>query len=89
MKPAVPEAALASLDAALAATQGINLLALGLDQGSIGAAGSAFSDFVEALAHCKWDKFHRVIRDINLAVEHSCNGLFLRHPVVHVVPLGN
>jgi len=78
VKPVVPVAALASLDAALAATQGINLLVLGLDQGSIGAAGCAFSDSLEALVHCKWDKFHRVIRDINLEVEHTCHGLFLK-----------
>ncbi len=51
---------------------------LGLDQGSIGAAGYAYSDSIGALIHCKWDKFHRIIRDINLAVEHSCHGLFLK-----------
>ena len=41
VKPIVPDSALASQDAILAATQGINLLVLGLDQGSIGAAGHA------------------------------------------------
>ena len=66
----------ASEEAPLAATQGINLLVLGLDQGSIGAAGYAYSDSIGAPIHCKWDTFHRVIRDINLVVEHSCNGLF-------------
>ena len=35
------------------------------------------SDSMGALIHVKWDKFHRVIRDINLAVEHSCNGRLL------------
>ena len=74
VKPILPDSALASQDALLAATQGINLLVLGLDQGSIGAAGYAYSDSMGALIHVKWDKFHRVIRDINLAVEHSCNG---------------
>ena len=78
VKPTLPDSALASQDALLAATQGINLLVLGLDQGSIGAAGYAYSDSMGALIHVKWDKFHRVIRDINLAVEHSCNGLFLK-----------
>ena len=78
VKPILPDSALASQDALLAATQGINLLVLGLDQGSIGAAGYAYSDSMGALIHVKWDKFHRVIRDINLAVEHSCNGLFLK-----------
>ena len=78
VKPILPDSALASQDALLAATQGINLLVLGLDQGSIGAAGYAYSDSMGALIHVKWDKFHRAIRDINLAVEHSCNGLFLK-----------
>ena len=41
VKPILPDSALASQDALLAATQGINLLVLGLGQGSIGAAGYA------------------------------------------------
>ena len=77
-RPVVPRAALESPSAVLAATQDINLLALGLDQGSICAAGYAFSDAEGALIHCKWDKFHRIIRDINLNVEHECHGLFLK-----------
>ena len=73
----------ASEEAPLAATQGINLLVLGLDQGSIGAAGYAYSDSIGAPIHCKWDTFHRVIRDINLVVEHSCNGLFKKPVCSH------
>ena len=37
VRPILPDSALASPDALLAATQGINLLVLGLDQGAIGA----------------------------------------------------
>ena len=73
--PMLPDSALASQDALLAATQGINLLVLGLDQGTTGVVGYAYPDSMGALNHVKRDKFHRVIRDINLAVEHSCNGM--------------
>ncbi len=62
----------------LASTQGVPLLVLGLDQGSVGCAGAAFLDHVGAMVHCKWDKIHRCIRDIKLSLSHSCGGLFLK-----------
>jgi hypothetical protein len=76
--PILPDDVFASAEAPLAATQGINLLVTSLDQGSVGAAGYAYSDSIGALVHTKWDKFHRAIRDINLVVEHSAHGLFLK-----------
>ena len=67
-------------DTALASTQGqgVNLLVLGLDQGSVGAAGAAFLDHKGFMVHTKWDKFHRCIRDIKLTLQHCCGGVFLK-----------
>ncbi len=53
-------------------------LVLGLDQGSVGAAGAAFADFLGAMLHVKWDKCHSVIRDIRLSITHCGRGLFLK-----------
>jgi hypothetical protein len=54
-------------------------LILGLDQGSIAAAGVAFADSLGfCMLYTKFDKVHRVIRDIRLAITHSCQGLFLK-----------
>ena len=36
------------------------LLVLGIDEGSIGCAGHAYSTKNGALIHCRYDKFHRV-----------------------------
>ena len=56
----------------------VPLLVLGLDQGSIGTAGQAYAEEVmQSMVHTKYDKFHRVIRDIKLSFQHSCNGIFL------------
>lgn len=30
------------------------------------------------MVHCKWDKIHRCVRDIRLALTHSESGLFLK-----------
>ena len=67
----------------LASTQGFPCLVLCLDQGSIGAAAAAFadSDSMRAMVHCKWDKFHRIVRDIRLSVTHCCKGIFLKTQV--------
>ena len=68
VKSILPASALESQEAILAATQGINLLVLGLGQGSIGAAGYAFSDYIgvspmlsganstwsSVTLHCQW-----------------------------------
>ena len=57
----------------------VPLLVLGLDQGSIGTAGQAYAEEVmQSMVHTKYDKFHRVIRDIKLSFQHSCNGIFLK-----------
>ena len=52
------------------------LLVVGLDQGSIGAAGMAFAINKLGLSlSCRFDKFHRIVRDIKLALKHACNGV--------------
>ena len=55
------------------------MLILGLDEGSIGAAGVAFSAF--HLKHTVWarfDKIHRLIRDMKLAEADCCGKLFVK-----------
>lgn len=55
------------------------LLVVGLDQGSIGAAGMAFAiNKLKLMLLAKFDKFHRVIRDIKLSLKHCCSGVFLK-----------
>ena len=69
------------LPSSFASTQGTmpKQLVLGLDQGSKGAAGFAFGIFVLGInAYVRWDKFHRLIRDLKLCLEHCCGGLFLK-----------
>ena len=54
------------------------LLVLSLDQGSLGAAGFAFLEsYRHMMVTCKWDKFHRVVRDIKLSMARA-SGLFLK-----------
>ena len=54
-------------------------IVLGLDQGSKGAAGCAFGILGLGLnAHVRWDKYHRLVRDLKLSLEHCCGGLFLK-----------
>ena len=56
----------------------VPLCAIGLDQGSIGAAGIAFVLLILRLnIWPKFDKVHRVIRDISLSLKHCWNGIFL------------
>ena len=69
------------LPPSFASTQGSmpRLLVLGLDQGSKGAAACAFGIlFLGLICYVRWDKFHRLIRDLKLTLEHSCGGLFLK-----------
>ena len=55
------------------------LLVVGLDQGAIGVAGMSFSiNSLGANIHVRWDKIHRCIRDIKLALKHTEAGIFLR-----------
>ena len=55
------------------------LLVLGLDQGSIGSSGSAFSiNCLGALVVCRFDKIHRSTRDTKLSLKHCMHGRFLK-----------
>ena len=55
----------------------IPLLVTGLDQGSIGSAGMAYAiNELQCCMHAKFDKFHRIIRDIKLSISHCCSGVF-------------
>ena len=57
----------------------VRMLILGLDEGSIGAAGVAFSSF--HLKHTVWarfDKRHKLIRDMKLAEADCCGKLFVK-----------
>ena len=48
------------------------LLVLMLDQGSIGCAGVAFAAFqLGKLIHAKFDKIHRLVRDLKLSEQHA------------------
>ena len=68
-------------DAALATAQSNNLLVLSLDQGSVGAAGIAFAESIGMMSHAKWDKFHRLMRDINLTLSSVSGGVFLKYRI--------
>ena len=59
----------------------VPLLVLLLDQGSIGAAGTGFTDFLGKFILMKFEKIHRLIRDIKLALSHSCGGVLLKAQV--------
>ena len=48
------------------------ILIIGMDQGSSGCAAMAFlQDATVMMCHCYWDGFHRLIRDMKLAVSNS------------------
>ena len=68
-------------DAALAPAQSNaeKLLVVSLDQGSVGAAGIVFAqESMGAMVFAHWDKYHRLMRDINLAMNGTASGLFLK-----------
>ena len=54
------------------------MVTLGLDQGSVGTALVAFSNFMGGMIHCRWDKYHRIVRDVKLAFAHAAGGVFLK-----------
>ena len=55
------------------------LLVACLDQGSIGAAGMSFAEYaMGALVFPAYDKFHRVVRDLKLALKRAAGGVFLK-----------
>ena len=57
----------------------INTLILGLDEGSIGTAGVAAAAFkMKATVWAKFDKIHRVIRDMKLAESDCCGKVFAK-----------
>jgi hypothetical protein len=41
---------------------------LGLDQGSMGTSGVAFANHMNAMLRVRWGKFHRIVRDVKLAL---------------------
>ena len=59
----------------------VPLLVILYDQGSIGAAGTGFSDYLFKMVLMKFEKIHRLIRDIKLALLHSCGGVLLKAQV--------
>ena len=66
-------------DSAFEPWQSYKLLVVNLDQGGKGAAWVAFAqESMNLMLYAHWDKFHRVIRDINLALNRSTSGLFLK-----------
>ena len=58
----------------------LQTLVLGLDEGSVGAAGVAAAAFkMRATIWARFDKVHRIIRDTKLAEQHACgNKIFLK-----------
>ena len=59
--------------------QPVRMLTLGLDQGSIGSAGCAFlMFFLHYMVFCKFDKIHRLIRDIKGAENGCCQKIFTK-----------
>ena len=53
-------------DSAFEPWRSYKLLVLNLDQGGVGASGVAFAqEYMKLMLYAHWDKFHRVIRDIN------------------------
>ena len=55
-------------DEALASAQRHNLLVVSLDQGSVGTTGYAYAESVGMMVQCRWDKYHRLMRDIQLSL---------------------
>ena len=55
----------------------VRMLILGLDEGSIGTAGVAAAAFLlKKTIWAKFDKIHRIIRDLKLADGGCCNKVF-------------
>ena len=66
-------------DSAFEPWQSYKLLVVNLDQGGVGASGVVFAqESMKLMLYAHWDKFHRVIRDIALALNRSTSGLFLK-----------
>ena len=66
-------------DSAFEPSRSYKLLVINLDQGGVGASGVVFAqESMKLMLYAHWDKFHRVIRDINLALNRSTSGLFLK-----------
>ena len=57
----------------------VRMLILGLDEGSVGTAGVAAAAFQQKkTVWAKFDKIHRIIRDLKLAESHCCNKILKR-----------
>jgi hypothetical protein len=59
----------------------VSVLSLLLDQGSIGAASCGFADSLKLMLHFRFEKVHRLIRDIKGPLEHCCSSVFLKSQV--------
>ena len=57
----------------------VPVLILGLDQGSVGCAGCAFMQFhLHCMVYSKYDKIHRLIRDVKNAENGCCRKIFTK-----------
>ena len=57
----------------------VRLLTLGLDQGSVGLGGSSFAQFhMRYMIFAKFDKIHRLVRDIKFAENGCCKKIFTK-----------
>ena len=55
------------------------LLVVQLDQGSVGAAGCGYAiHHLQRLIQCRWDVFHRSVRDVRLALQHTAGSVLLQ-----------
>ena len=61
--------------------QDVPLLVLLLDQGSIGCASSGFVDHMDKMVLIRFEKIHRLIRDIKGPLSKCCNGAALKAQV--------
>ena len=56
----------------------VPLLTLCLDQGSIGAAGVSFLLEKQKMVHIRYDKFHRLVRDVRQSLKYASGGRYLK-----------
>ena len=74
-------------DSAFEPSRSYKLLVVNLDQGGVGASGAAFAqEFMKLMLYAHWDKAHRVVRDINLALGRSTSRLLLKTFLLTQVP---
>ncbi len=59
----------------------VPLLVLLYDQCSVGSAGDGFTDHLGKMMLMKYEKIHRLIRDLKMSLQHSCGGVLLKAQV--------